>query len=101
MSSYSCSQEVRAQAGRARSNPNPNPDPNPNPNPNPNINPNPNPNPDANPDLSTGKTYTVKQIVEGWRRRGKRVVLACPTARAATVLASTVGSPYPNPSALP
>jgi exodeoxyribonuclease V alpha subunit len=41
----------------------------------------------------TGKTYTVKQIVEGWRRRGKRVVLACPTARAATVLASTVGSP--------
>lgn len=41
----------------------------------------------------TGKTYTVKQIVEGWRRRGKRVVLACPTARAATVLAATVGSP--------
>ena len=48
----------------------------------------------------TGKTYTVKQIVEGWRRRGKRVVLACPTARAATVLASTVRSPYPNPSAV-
>jgi len=41
----------------------------------------------------TGKTYTVKQIVEGWRRRDKRVVLACPTARAATVLAATVGSP--------
>ena len=97
MSSYSCSLEVRAQAGRARSNPNPNP--------NPNINPNPNPNPDANPDLSTGKTYTVKQIVEGWRRRGKRVVLACPTARAATVLASTaswnVQTPDPSTELAP
>ena len=41
----------------------------------------------------TGKTFTVKQVVAGWRRRGKRVVLACPTARAANVLAATVGSP--------
>eukprot|EP00964_Phaeocystis_antarctica_P056078 scaffold33053_cov28-Phaeocystis_antarctica.AAC.1 len=48
----------------------------------------------------TGKTYTVKQIVEGWRRRGKRVVLACPTARAATVLAATV-TPHPKPQNRP
>ena len=48
----------------------------------------------------TGKTYTVKQIVEGWRRRDKRVVLACPTARAATVLAATV-TPHPKPQNRP
>ena len=39
----------------------------------------------------TGKTYAVRQIVREWRRRNKKVVLACPTARAASVLSEAVG----------
>jgi len=41
----------------------------------------------------TGKTYTVNAIVKRWLAEGKRVLLACPTARAANVLASYVGQP--------
>ena len=41
----------------------------------------------------TGKTFAVRQIVREWRRRNKRVVLACPTARAASVLSDAVGQP--------
>ena len=39
----------------------------------------------------TGKTYTVRSIVAQWRAQGLRVLMACPTARAATVLAEAVG----------
>ena len=38
----------------------------------------------------TGKTHTVRRIVEQWRRHGRRIMLACPTARAAAVLSSAV-----------
>jgi len=41
----------------------------------------------------TGKTFTVRQIVRSWREQGKRVMLACPTARAASVLSESVGLP--------
>jgi exodeoxyribonuclease V alpha subunit len=41
----------------------------------------------------TGKTFTVRQIVHSWRQQGKRVMLACPTARAASVLSESVGLP--------
>jgi hypothetical protein len=41
----------------------------------------------------TGKTYTVQRIVARWRAEGKKVLLACPTARAASVLATAVGAP--------
>ena len=41
----------------------------------------------------TGKTFTVRAIVQRWRASGHRVLLACPTARAASVLASAVGAP--------
>ena len=33
----------------------------------------------------------MRQIVREWRRRNKKVVLACPTARAASVLSESVG----------
>ena len=39
----------------------------------------------------TGKTFTVRAIVDRWRAEGKRVLLACPTARAASVLAAAAG----------
>jgi exodeoxyribonuclease V alpha subunit len=41
----------------------------------------------------TGKTFTVRAIVDAWRAEGKQVLLACPTARAASVLAAAVGAP--------
>ena len=41
----------------------------------------------------TGKTYTVRAIVEQWTAQGKTVLLACPTARAANVLSESVGAP--------
>ena len=41
----------------------------------------------------TGKTYTVNQIVQKWKVQGKRVLLACPTARAANVLSQATGHP--------
>ena len=40
----------------------------------------------------TGKTYTVRAIVEQWTAQGKTVLLACPTARAANVLSESVGA---------
>ena len=39
----------------------------------------------------TGKTFTVRAIVQRWRAEGKEVLLASPTARAANVLAEAVG----------
>lgn len=41
----------------------------------------------------TGKTFTVRRIVQGWLKQGKRVVMAAPTARAAMVLGQAVGVP--------
>ncbi|KAL1514445.1 hypothetical protein AB1Y20_003544 [Prymnesium parvum] len=41
----------------------------------------------------TGKTHTVRSIVRRWEAQGRRVAMACPTARAANVLADAVGRP--------
>ena len=39
----------------------------------------------------TGKTHTVNAVVREWRARRLKVLLACPTARAAAVLGEAVG----------
>ena len=41
----------------------------------------------------TGKTHTVRAVVERWVASRMRVLLACPTARAASVLAEACGQP--------
>ena len=41
----------------------------------------------------TGKTFSVREVVRAWRQQGKHVMLACPTARAASVLSTSVGLP--------
>ena len=41
----------------------------------------------------TGKTFTVREVVRQWQQQGRRVMLACPTARAAAVLSAAVGLP--------